>query len=55
MTAGIHGEHSASEGAVYDISNRNRLGLTEINAVQQMAQGVKFLLNLERALSKITA
>ena len=26
---GIHGEHSETEGGVYDISNKARLGLTE--------------------------
>ena len=26
---GIHGEHSETEGGIYDISNKARLGLTE--------------------------
>ena len=26
---GIHGEHSETEGGVYDVSNKARLGLTE--------------------------
>lgn len=33
---GIHGEHSESEGGVYDISNKARLGLTEFEAVKQV-------------------
>jgi protein-arginine kinase len=36
---GIHGEHSESEGGVYDISNKARLGLSEYQAVKQMYDG----------------
>ena len=36
---GIHGEHSETEGGVYDISNKARLGLTEFEAVKQMYDG----------------
>ncbi|CAK5024149.1 unnamed protein product [Meloidogyne enterolobii] len=46
---GIHGEHSDSEGGVYDISNKARLGLTEFEAVKQMYDGVKKLIELEKA------
>ncbi|CAJ0935337.1 unnamed protein product, partial [Mesorhabditis belari] len=45
---GIHGEHSESEGGVYDISNKARLGLTEYEAVKQMYDGVKHLIDLEK-------
>jgi len=45
---GIHGEHSESEGGVYDISNKARLGLTEFEAVKQMYDGVKHLIELEK-------
>ncbi|KAK6059145.1 arginine kinase [Cooperia oncophora] len=45
---GIHGEHSDSEGGVYDISNKARLGLTEFEAVKQMYDGVKHLIELEK-------
>lgn len=37
---GIHGEHSESEGGVYDLSNKRRLGLTEYDAVREMLNGV---------------
>ncbi len=47
---GIHGEHSESEGGVYDISNRRRLGVTEIEAVQDMYDGVVELIAAEKAL-----
>lgn len=45
---GIHGEHSETEGGVYDISNKARLGLTEFEAVKQMYDGVKHLIELEK-------
>lgn len=47
---GIHGEHSESEGGVYDISNRRRLGITEVDAVQDMYDGVVALITAEKAL-----
>ena len=47
---GIHGEHSESEGCVYDISNRRRLGVTEVQAVQDMHDGVVALIEAEKAL-----
>uniref|UniRef100_A0A1I7ZY81 arginine kinase n=1 Tax=Steinernema glaseri TaxID=37863 RepID=A0A1I7ZY81_9BILA len=46
---GIHGEHSESDAGVYDISNKQRLGLTEFEAVKQMYEGVKKLIELEKA------
>lgn len=53
---GIHGEHSVSTGedaGVYDISNRRRLGLSEVQCVQDMYNGVKKLLEIEKkALAK---
>ena len=49
---GIHGEHSVSTGedaGVFDISNRRRLGLSEVQCVQDMYNGVKKLLEIERS------
>ncbi|KAI6242577.1 Arginine kinase [Aphelenchoides fujianensis] len=46
---GIHGEHSETEGGVYDISNKQRLGLSEFQAVKVMHEGVKKLIELEKA------
>jgi protein-arginine kinase len=46
---GIHGEHSESAGGVYDISNKARLGLTEFQAVKQMYDGVKKLIEMEKS------
>jgi len=47
---GIHGEHTESVGGVYDISNKRRLGLTEIQAVKEMADGVKAIIEEEKRL-----
>ena len=47
---GIHGEHSESEGGVYDISNRRRLGVTEVECVQDMYDGVVALIAKEKTL-----
>jgi protein-arginine kinase len=47
---GIHGEHSDSEGGVFDISNKRRLGITEAEAVTMMADGVQKLMDMESRL-----
>jgi len=47
---GTHGEHSDSEGGVYDISNKRRLGLTEYEAVKEMEQGILELIKIEKSL-----
>ena len=47
---GIHGEHSQSEGGIYDISNKRRLGVTEVQCVQDMYDGVVKLIEAEKAL-----
>ena len=47
---GIHGEHSESEGGVYDISNKRRLGITEVEAVQDLYDGVVALIAAEEGL-----
>jgi len=46
---GTSGEHTASIGGVYDISNKRRLGLTEYQAVKEMQDGILELIKLERA------
>jgi creatine kinase/arginine kinase len=48
---GIHGEHSESEGDIHDISNLRRLGITEVEAVQDMYDGVVALIAAEKSLS----
>ncbi len=47
---GIHGEHSQSEGGIYDISNKRRLGVTEVQCVQDMVDGVVALISAEKSL-----
>ena len=47
---GIHGEHSASENAIFDISNQRRLGITEIEALQDLYYGVIQLIKEEKKL-----
>nr|VZI41290.1 unnamed protein product [Spirometra erinaceieuropaei] len=47
---GIHGEHTESIGGVYDLSNERRLGLTELQAVREMAVGVEEILKIEASL-----
>jgi len=46
---GIDGEKSKAESGVYDISNKRRLGLSEFQAVKEMYDGVKTLIEMEEA------
>jgi creatine kinase/arginine kinase len=48
---GIHGEHSESADHVYDISNRRRLGRSEVDLVQDMYNGVKAMIEREKELA----
>ncbi|XP_059086405.1 arginine kinase-like isoform X1 [Tigriopus californicus] len=47
---GSSGEHSEAVGGLYDISNRERMGLTEYQAVKKMYEGVNELIKMEKAL-----
>lgn len=47
---GTSGEHSASIGGVYDISNKRRLGLTEYQAVKEMSDGIAELIKIEQSM-----
>jgi creatine kinase/arginine kinase len=47
---GIHGEHSKSEEGIFDISNKRRLGVSEVECVQDMVDGVRALLHVEKNL-----
>lgn len=44
---GVHGEHSESEGGLYDISNKHRLGVSERECLQTLHEGVRRLIELE--------
>ena len=45
---GSSGEHSAAVGAKWDISNKQRIGFTEVQLVQKMIDGVTKLIALSR-------
>jgi len=47
---GIHGEHSESEGSIYDVSNRRRLGVSEVECVEDLYNGVVALITKEKSL-----
>jgi len=47
---GIDGEHSQSKGGVFDISNKRRLGVSEVQCVQDMYDGVVALIEAEKNL-----
>ncbi len=49
---GIDGEHSTSKGFIYDISNKRRLGVTEVVCVQDMYNGVVALIEREKELEE---
>jgi len=47
---GIHGEHSETTDGIYDISNKHRIGHSEVELVQTMIDGVQRLIELEKQL-----
>jgi len=47
---GSAGEHSASVGGKYDISNKQRIGFTEVQLVQKVIDGVTELIKIEQGL-----
>ncbi|XP_076030917.1 uncharacterized protein LOC143019103 [Oratosquilla oratoria] len=49
---GTSGEHSEAKDFVFDISNRRRLGLTEIEALQEMYDGVQEIIDMEIQMSE---
>lgn len=48
---GIHGEHDESKGSIYDISNRRRLGITEVQAIKDMYEGVVAIIAAEKSFN----
>ena len=48
---GSAGEHSAAVGAKFDVSNKQRLGFTEVELVQKMIDGVTTVIGLEEKLA----
>lgn len=49
---GSAGEHSAAVGAKFDISNKQRLGFSEVQLVQKMIDGVFKVIQLEKMLAE---
>ena len=48
---GSDGEHSAAKGAMWDVSNKQRLGFSEVQLVQKMVDGVLKLIAIEEKLA----
>merc|ERR1712185_459351 len=48
---GSAGEHSAAVGAKWDVSNKQRLGFSEVELVQKMINGVTKVIELEEAMA----
>jgi len=48
---GSAGEHSAAEGAKFDVSNKQRIGFSEVELVQKMIDGVSKVIELEEMLA----
>jgi len=48
---GSAGEHSAAVGAKWDVSNKQRLGFSEVQLVQKMINGILKLIALEEKLA----
>lgn len=49
---GIDGEHTESRDGVFDISNKRRLGLTELELLKEFKDGVLKVIEEEKKLSK---
>ncbi len=45
---GVNGEHSESKNSVFDISNQRRLGVTEIEAINDLYKGITALIKAEK-------
>ena len=45
---GLHGEHTKSEGGIFDISNKRRLGVSEAQIAKTLHAGVKKLIEMEQ-------
>mmetsp|Transcript_35614 Transcript_35614/g.36323 ORF Transcript_35614/g.36323 Transcript_35614/m.36323 type:complete len:446 (+) Transcript_35614:290-1627(+) len=48
---GSSGEHSAAEGGKFDVSNKQRLGFSEVELVQKMIEGVTKVIKCEKMLA----
>merc|ERR1712065_112239 len=48
---GSAGEHSPAKNAKFDVSNKQRLGFSEVELVQKMIDGVSKVIELEEMLA----
>ena len=48
---GSAGEHSAAEGGKWDISNKQRIGFSEVQLVQKMIDGVSKVIEIEEQIA----
>ena len=48
----LGGVDTAAVGSVFDISNSDRLGFSEVELVQSVIDGVNLLINIEKRLEK---
>lgn len=48
---GSAGEHSAAVEDKFDVSNKQRIGYTEVQLVQKMIDGVTQVISLEKAMA----
>jgi len=48
---GSSGEHSPAVGGKWDISNKQRIGLSEVQLVQKMIDGITKLIQIEETLA----
>jgi creatine kinase len=48
---GSSGEHSAAVGAKWDISNKQRIGFSEVQLVQKMIDGITKIIEIEETLA----
>ncbi|PLX68379.1 MAG: arginine kinase [Denitrovibrio sp.] len=46
---GIHGEHTESAEPIFDISNKRRLGVTEVELIRGLYDGILALINKEKS------
>lgn len=49
---GTGGVDTAAEGGIFDISNADRIGFSEVELVQMLVDGVKLLVEMEKKLEK---
>ena len=47
---GTGGVDTAAEGGIFDISNADRIGFSEVQLVQNVVDGVKLLVEMEKVL-----